>query len=259
MALQFKNYFNFSRGEWSAIILLLLLILFSFLIYYLYEEHTDSDFDLIGYQNEIHEFEKQQLFLADSHAREREKRQEAYEQRYSTYKKKNRFNYEYYERKRRNDYISKKENDTSKRQFSIKSSPAYRLMKVELNSCDTDEIVKIPRFGVKRALKIIEYRERLGGYAKLSQLHEIFIIKDIEMDYLETYFEVNPEGIKQIYVNKDSYKELVRHPYFDAYLAKSVIKYREKTGKINSLQEFQQCTHAYKELLEKLEPYLNFE
>jgi len=57
MALQFKNYFNFSRGEWSAIILLLLLILFSFLIYYLYEEQTDSNFDLIGYQNEIHNFE----------------------------------------------------------------------------------------------------------------------------------------------------------------------------------------------------------
>ncbi len=92
MAIQFKNYYNFSRGEWSAIILLLLLILFSFLIYYFYEEQIDSDFDLIGYQNEIYEFEKQQLFLADSLTREREKRQEAYEQRYSRYKKKNRFN-----------------------------------------------------------------------------------------------------------------------------------------------------------------------
>ena len=91
-------------------------------------------------------------------------------------------------------------------------------------------------------MKIIEYRERLGGYAKLSQLHEIFIIKDIEMDYLEKYFEVNPEGIKQIYVNKDSYKELVRHPYFDAYLAKSVIKYRKKRKNKLIWKEFQ---HAH--------------
>lgn len=259
MVPQLKNYLNFSKGEWSAIILLLLLILFSFLIYYLYEEQTDSNFDLIGYQNEIHNFENQQLFLADSLAREREKRRETYEKRYSTYKNKNRFNSDYYKRSKKKDYILNNKKDTFIREFSIKSSPTYRLIKVELNSCDTDEIVKIPGFGVKRALKIIEYRERLGGYAKLSQLHEIFMIKDIEMDYLEKYFEVNSERIKQIYINKDSYKELIRHPYFDAYLAKSVIKYREKTGKIKSIQEFQHCTNAYKELLEKLEPYLNFE
>ena len=56
-----------------------------------------------------------------------------------------------------------------------------------------------------------------------------------------------------------SYNELKLHPYFDAYLAKTVVSYREKNGKIRNLAEFQKITHAYQELMDKLSPYLSFE
>ena len=59
-------------------------------------------------------------------------------------------------------------------------------------------------------------------------------------------------------VNTASYQELVSHPYFDAYLTKLILRHREKNGPIRNLDELQQITHAYPDLIEKLRPYICF-
>ena len=133
------------------------------------------------------------------------------------------------------------------------------MVKVELNQCDTSDITRIPQFGSKRAQKIVEYRNRLGGFHSLEQLHEIYILQNVDLAYCEKYFTINPSLVKKIKVNLMSYNELKLHPYFDAYLAKTVVSYREKNGKIRNLAEFQKITHAYQELMDKLAPYLSFE
>ncbi|MFM7309843.1 MAG: ComEA family DNA-binding protein, partial [Flavobacteriales bacterium] len=47
-------------------------------------------------------------------------------------------------------------------------------MRVELNSADTLELRKLPAIGVSIARRIIQYRERLGGYHALHQLLEVY-------------------------------------------------------------------------------------
>jgi DNA uptake protein ComE-like DNA-binding protein len=76
---------------------------------------------------------------------------------------------------------------------------------------------------------------------------------------LEKYFYLAPSEIKKLQINSDPYKTLIAHPYLDSYLVKTIIQHREKRGKIKNMQEFQEITHAYPELVEKLTPYLSFE
>lgn len=243
------EYFNFSKGEGQAIILLLMLITLSFLTTIFCRKSSSLNNNMEKFKQEIVAFETKQKQVADSLMVVRDNRKyyqncysrEEYLKESSLYSK--------------NDTINKNKNRRS--EYQIKKQ--YELQKVELNSCDTSDIMKVPQFGAKRAQKMIEYRDRLGGFADLSQLLEIFSLQDFKIEYLEKYFYIEKSRIKKLSINYADYKELIQHPYMDVYLVKTVLLYREKNKKIESIIEFQQCTHAYEELIMRLTPYLSFE
>ena len=243
-----------SKGEFigTASLLAIIILLAAFNLFYAWAPKPQAD--LSAFASQIAAFEEQQAAYADSVAAAKAERDSAFAARYQTY------------RNRPPRYVNRSYNrDDSHRHrdtVSLKSLPKrqeYFIAKVDLNNCDTSDITRIPQFGSKRAQKIIEYRERLGGFHSLEQLHEIYILQNMDLAYCEKYFTINPSFIKKIKVNTMSYKELKAHPYFDAYLAKTVVNHREKNGKIKNLSEFQKITHAYQELMDKLAPYLSFE
>lgn len=247
----------FSKGELTAAISLIIIILAAFLFYYLYENKVAPSLDIAQFSQEIAMFESEQLRLSDSIQNERDKRQEYYQNRYQRgYKKKTWERKKYYARSDTVKAFHDNVAFTSEKKEAVRH---YEIVKVDLNHCDTSDITKVPQFGQKRAAKIVEYRGQLGGFASLEQLTEIYILQHVNLDYVRKYFVVNAADVQKIYVNTATYKELIRHPYFDAYLTKSVLNYRERYGKINSLSEFQKCTNAYQALIDKLEPYLSFE
>lgn len=247
-------FFGMSKGEFVGTISLLLIILALLAFNLFYVRVPKPQPDLTAFADRIAAFEEQQAAYADSVAAARAARDSAYAARYPSYP--NRYpRYERHPYHRDSSYYQK---DTSNRK-PLPKRESYLVEKVELNSCDTTDITRIPQFGSKRAQKIIEYRNRLGGFHSIEQLHEIYILQNVNLDYCEKYFTVNTSLVKKIKVNSMSYKELKSHPYFDAYLAKTVVSYREKHGKIKNIAEFQKVTHAYQELMEKLSPYLSFE
>jgi DNA uptake protein ComE-like DNA-binding protein len=83
-------------------------------------------------------------------------------------------------------------------------------------------------------------------------------MQNIDTVKLKTYLYINKQKIRKLNVNTATYQELVSHPYIDAYLTKLILRHREKNGPIRDLNELQQITHAYPELIEKLRPYLVF-
>lgn len=156
------------------------------------------------------------------------------------------------------DTIPKKSSDTIKGK-SQQRKVEYQVVKVDLNHCDTTDLKGIPMFGSARAKKVIEYREQLGGYHSVYQLKEIFILQDLEIDFIDQYFTVQKNDYQRIKINSATYEELKKHPYLDAYLAKQVLKYREKMGPLNSFEELQKATNAYASLIDKLRPYIMFD
>lgn len=156
-------------------------------------------------------------------------------------------------------FPNKKRVDSINHNTKIARKVEYAIVKIDLNHCDTTDIKSIPMFGSARAKKVIEYRDQLGGYHSVEQLKEIYILQDLETEFLNQYFFVQNNDYQKIKINSISYSELKNHPYFDAYLAKQVIKYREKTGSISSMDELQKATNAYASLIEKMKPYISFD
>lgn len=228
-----KTKWNFTKGEYVAGLTLLAIIISSYLFYYLYDSKAKPSVDMR---------EKEQEFLA--FAEEQERLRDSFElvraQRY-------RYHRTYYQ------------NDTIPKDSVRKKRLMYDIVKLDINRCDTDDIKVVPQFGSKRATALVSYRDKLGGFYSLSQLKEVFVLQNLEVEFLQKYFVVHASSVKKINVNTASYQEMIKHPYFDAYLTKTIINYRQKNGHISSFSELQQVTHAYPELMEKLSHYIVFQ
>lgn len=229
-----KRNRNFTRGEWVAALVLLAFILCSYIVYYGYDLQKESTVKMEDYAVVCDAFNRQQLEIRDSIEIARQHRYDKYIPQY---------------------YVSRDTNPKNKYQAK---KPMYDIVKVDLNRCDTNDIMNVPQFGSKRAAKLVEYRERLGGFYSLEQLKEVYVLQSIELSFLEKYFYVRENEVKKININEATYKQLISHPYFDAYLTKTILNYRNKKGKISSFTELQQITHAYPELMDKLRHYIIF-
>lgn len=227
-----KTKLRYSRGELIAVLTLALVIIVSYVFYFFYENNPKPRVDVHIYESEFEEFVKMQQRLADSLALIG--------------------NNKYYNKyKPRADTISPSFKKQEKQQL-------YDIVKIDINTCDTNELTTVPQFGSKRAAKLIEYRDKLGGFYSFSQFREVYILQNIDTEKLQKYVFVSEKNIKKININTASYKELIAHPYLDGYLVKLIIKHRETKGKIADIDELQAITHAYPELIDRLRHYLCF-
>lgn len=90
--------------------------------------------------------------------------------------------------------------------YAAKSRP---LEPLDLNTLDSTGLVKLPGIGPATAIKIIRYRERLGGYTQISQLTEIEGLPDSLMKW---FIITDTVPIRKVPVNKATLTELRRHP-----------------------------------------------
>jgi DNA uptake protein ComE-like DNA-binding protein len=233
---------NFTRGEWIAATSLLLLIILQLLFAVLYEARPAQPVDFTEFKELVNQFETHRQFVEDSIEIARK---EYYANKYQENRK------QYYP----NDSSKGKKNTPFEKQ---EKKPQYTIVKLELNECDSSDVIVVPQFGNKRAQKLVEYREKLGGFYSFEQVKEVFILQNIEVDFLKKYFTLNLLLIRKVNINTATYKELVAHPYIDSYLAKLIINHRERKGNFTSMEEVKKTTNAYQELIEKLRYYVEF-
>lgn len=136
--------------------------------------------------------------------------------------------------------------------YTAKSRPDQPL---DLNAVDSTELVELPGIGPATALRIIRYRERLGGYSHIEQLTEIEGLPDTLM----RWFTVSDTScLKQIAVNELSLAELRRHPYIDFYQARAIVEFRRERGKVEGPDQLLFLEEFTDQDLERLSPYLDF-
>ncbi|MBR4491214.1 MAG: helix-hairpin-helix domain-containing protein, partial [Bacteroidales bacterium] len=63
-------------------------------------------------------------------------------------------------------------------------------------------------------------------------------------------------ALHKLRINHASVNELVKHPYIDYYLAKTIVVWRDNKGRFRSLDEMRSATRVYPELYNRLKPYL---
>ena len=125
---------------------------------------------------------------------------------------------------------------------------------VDLALADTTALRKVPGIGPYFARKIVQYRERLGGYVSLQQLDEIENFPEESKRYLA----IGKAAPRRLNVNTLSLEELKRHPYINFYQAKAIADYRRLHGKIKNLNELRLSKDFPQAAIDRLIPYVEY-
>lgn len=143
-----------------------------------------------------------------------------------------------------------------KKEFGEKKTVKEKPQKFNLNEADTVQLEKIYGIGPKLALRIVTYRDKLGGFTSAEQLKEVYgldtaVVKEIrKASYLP-----DPPGVKKINLNTADEKMLAAHPYFGRKIASAIVAYRFQHGNFNSVDDLSRIPLIDKNKLEKLSHY----
>lgn len=130
----------------------------------------------------------------------------------------------------------------------------------ELNSADS--AILVTNLGIKPwlALRIIKYRNMLGGYYDKSQLLEVYGFSEKYYQRIDNFIEIDSLQIKRINVNNVTFKQLLKHPYIDYETTKLIFNSKPKQGITYYLNyyDFKQKTGISDSISTKIRHYLYF-
>lgn len=130
---------------------------------------------------------------------------------------------------------------------------------IELNKCDTSELVSLPGIGPVLSARIIKYRTLLGGYASVEQLKEVYGLPPETFEKISSLVFADTLLIELININSADYRRLSRMPYFDREEINSILKYRQLQEKIRSLDEMIVNKLIDEETAKKVKHYLRYD
>lgn len=127
---------------------------------------------------------------------------------------------------------------------------------IDINLADTLDLQQLKGIGPSFAKRIVKYRDLLGGYFCREQLLEVYGMDEQRFSGIKDQLVCKLNETQKININAASIKEMIKHPYIEFYLAKSIIEHRDKIGEYTSVSQLKDAKLIYEELYQKIEPYI---
>lgn len=141
------------------------------------------------------------------------------------------------------------------------SNPSPKPEKVfarfDLNTADTLALKSIYGIGSRLALRIVRFREALGGFVSESQLYEVYGLDSLVVNRLLKIAYISDGFVpEKINVNRAGEQDLARHPYIRSKLARQIAAYRFQHGPFADLDALGENVLIRPEQLERILPYI---
>ncbi len=149
--------------------------------------------------------------------------------------------------------------DSTSRKSPQKSNPFFVKKvpkKVELNSCDSAALDSVFFMSSYLAGRIINYRNRIGGFFELTQIQLIYGIDSTVYAKISTHLSLDSANVIRIDLNKVSLEKLAQHPYIGYKLAKVMVNYRAQHGAFKSKSDLKKIILINEEIFRKIERYI---
>lgn len=131
-----------------------------------------------------------------------------------------------------------------------------RYSSIAINSADTTALIALPGIGSKLAARIINFRDKLGGFYAVDQVGETFGLPDSTFQKIKSFLVADNKSIRKININTATVDELKAHPYIRWAIAKAIVAYREQHGRFERIEDVKKVMAITNEVFEKLYPYL---
>lgn len=129
---------------------------------------------------------------------------------------------------------------------------------VDINTVDSTTLVELPQIGPYTASRIIEFREKLGGFVNLEQLRDVKGMDEARFATIQPYIRIGEVETKKIDVNRADFKTLVHHPYLSYDQVKCIFNQREKRGMIKNWAQLEELLMEEGDVNPLLERYVRY-
>lgn len=143
--------------------------------------------------------------------------------------------------------------------YEKKEYPPKQMVLIEINTADSLELIKVKGIGPYISMKIIEYRNKLGGFYSKEQLREVYKIDSVRYTEIEPFLTVDPFEVKKLNINTATLDELKVHPYIRYNIANSIVSIRQQHGRFSSIEGIKKSHLVTEDVFRKIAPYLTIE
>lgn len=144
---------------------------------------------------------------------------------------------------------------TTNEKPEIKSyTPRYSV--IDVNSADTTAFISLPGIGSKLAARIVNFRDKLGGFYSVDQVKETFGLPDSTYQKIKQYLKLENPSVKKININTATIDELKAHPHIKYSLANPIVAYRNEHGLFSKVEDVKKVMVVTEEIYKKILPYL---
>lgn len=157
------------------------------------------------------------------------------------------------------EYVQIKNANTSREEKFITTSYSKTEKKswnIEINSADATALEELPGIGNKLAARIVNFRDKLGGFYSLEQIGETYGLTDSVFQKIKSFLHANGD-VRKLSVNTATKDELKVHPYIKWNLANAIVEYRNQHGSYKSLDDLKNIAAMDEMTFNKIVHYLN--
>lgn len=113
-----------------------------------------------------------------------------------------------------------------------------KIVIIDINQASQEDLIKIYGIGEAISLRILKFKESLGGFVSMEQMKDVWGLSDEVIENLNSHFKVLAlPNLKKIDINNASIKELSQFPYFKYPLSKNIVTYRSMNGDIKNIDD----------------------
>jgi len=136
------------------------------------------------------------------------------------------------------------------------AKPERKVAAVNINEADTSAFIALPGIGSKLAIRIVGFRDKLGGFYSVDQVGETYGLPDSTFQKIKSSLELSG-SVKKLNVNTATKDELKVHPYIKWNLANAIIEYRNQHGPFKNLDELKNIVVIDEATFKKIVHYLS--
>jgi competence protein ComEA len=145
--------------------------------------------------------------------------------------------------------------NAGKKEKYVKAPPPI----VDINMADTTAFIALPGIGSKLATRIVNFREKLGGFYSVNQLGETYGLPDSTFQLLKPRLQCAVTSIRKMNINTADANTLKQHPYIRWNIANAIVQFRQQHGNYRSPNDLQQIVLITPELFQKIVGYITVE
>jgi competence protein ComEA len=127
---------------------------------------------------------------------------------------------------------------------------------IDVNISDTTAFISLQGIGNKLAARIVNFRDKLGGFYSVEQVKETFGLPDSTYQKIKQYLKLDNTSVKKININTATIDELKAHPYIKYSLANPIVAYRNEHGLFSKVEDVKKVMVVTEDVYNKIAPYL---